>query len=48
MGSNRPIKAKDTPQDSEAARFIIKKAHEQQEGRKLQLVILGCGRYAGV
>lgn len=41
LGSNRPLKAKGAPQDSEAARFIIKKAHEQGKGRKLQLVILG-------
>ncbi|SHI83476.1 Inosine-uridine nucleoside N-ribohydrolase [Pseudozobellia thermophila] len=41
LGSNAPLEASDAPQDSEAARFIVKKAHELEEGRKLQLVILG-------
>ena len=41
LGSNDALKAPDQPQDSEAARFIIKKAHQLKAGQTLQLVILG-------
>ncbi|WP_405414585.1 nucleoside hydrolase [Maribacter sp. Asnod1-A12] len=41
VGSNDALTASDVPQDSDAAQFIIKKAHELKEGKKLQLVILG-------
>ncbi|MEM9362036.1 MAG: nucleoside hydrolase [Bacteroidota bacterium] len=41
LGSNIPLQSKDSPQASEAASFIIKKAHQMNEGKKLQLVILG-------
>lgn len=41
LGSNDPLMANDAPQNSEAAQFIIKRAHEIKDGNKLQLVILG-------
>ena len=41
LGSNGPLTKADQPQPSEAASFIIEKAHQMQEGKKLQLVILG-------
>ncbi len=41
LGSNGPLTKADEPQPSEAASFIITKAHQMQEGKKLQLVILG-------
>jgi len=41
LGSNHPLKSKYSPQPSEAAYFIIKKAHEMREGQKLNVVILG-------
>ena len=41
LGSNDPLKSKNIPQLSEAAYFIIKKAHEMGKDEKLNLVILG-------
>ncbi len=41
LGSNRPLIAANQPQVSAAVRFIIKKAHEMEGDKKLQLVILG-------
>ena len=41
MGSNDALVAADKPQVSEAAQFIIEKAHELEGEEKLQLVILG-------
>ncbi|MBM1104701.1 nucleoside hydrolase [Aurantibacter crassamenti] len=41
LGSNHPLKNISSPAQSEAADFIIKKAHELKEGQKLQVVILG-------
>jgi len=41
LGSDFPLSQSNKPQDSEAARFIIEKAHEASQNNKLQLVILG-------
>ncbi|WP_299779682.1 nucleoside hydrolase [uncultured Formosa sp.] len=41
LGSNNALTAPNTPQDSEAARFIIEKAHQLKADQTLQLVILG-------
>jgi len=41
LGSNEPLKGFNKPQPSEAAHFIIEKAHQMKGDRKLQLVILG-------
>ena len=41
LGSNNPLKSKNIPQASEAAYFIIEKAHEMGKDEKLNLVILG-------
>jgi len=41
LGSNNPLKSKNIPQPSEAAHFIIEKAHEMREDQKLNVVILG-------
>lgn len=40
-GSNEPLISPTKPQASPATSFIIKKAHEMREGKKLQVVILG-------
>ena len=41
LGSNDPLISDKTPQASEAAYFIIEKAHEMGKDEKLNLVILG-------
>ena len=41
MGANGPISAMDVPAKSEAADFIIEKAHEYSAEQKLEVVILG-------
>lgn len=41
LGSNHPLKSVTEAQPSQAANFIIKKAHQMPKGNKLNLVILG-------
>lgn len=41
LGSNQPLKNTQKPQPSEAANFIIKKAHQTTKNNPLNLVILG-------
>lgn len=41
LGSNQPLREVDQPQPSDAAKFIIEKAHRMENDQKLQLVILG-------
>ena len=41
LGSNNALTAPNKPQVSNAAQFIIDKAHELKDDQKLQLVILG-------
>ena len=41
LGSNHPLKSKNIPQPSEAAHFIIDKAHDMRVDQKLNVVILG-------